>query len=227
MSTKTQIRAVTKAFLSRHPEFILVDRMLIMTPVQHIIRAIVFLPGTDKDLFEPNWGFNYLFTPRSQANLLWHMPIRRTSGSWNIHEDGIAEELAEQLETQALPVLQPVNSIQDFMDFTTSSDCFFLPGWNASFWRQPLFEAMLGDLDGARRSLCRLWHPKIIPINAPLGLEMPQKLGPLLARDDREGIAKVLHEWEEKSAKIYGVEKHWQPTPFPIEEQVERGMAQP
>ena len=40
---------------------------------------------------------------------------------------------------------------------------------------------------------------------------------PLLRARDRAGLAALLHGWEAITVKKLGLEKYWQPTPFPLE----------
>ena len=42
-------------------------------------------------------------------------------------------------------------------------------------------------------------------------------LCPLVAANDRTGLAKLLHSYEAQSVKNLKIEKFWEPTPFPIE----------
>ena len=44
-----------------------------------------------------------------------------------------------------------------------------------------------------------------------------QELCPLVAANDRAGLAKLLHSYEAQSVKNLKLEKFWEPTPFPIE----------
>lgn len=39
-----------------------------------------------------------------------------------------------------------------------------------------------------------------------------------LRTGDRAALAAILHRWEAEAARIHGVERWWEPTPFPIEE---------
>jgi hypothetical protein len=44
-----------------------------------------------------------------------------------------------------------------------------------------------------------------------------QGLCPLVASNDRAGLAKLLHSYEAQSVKNLKIEKFWERTPFPIE----------
>ncbi|BAF87785.1 unknown protein [Azorhizobium caulinodans ORS 571] len=191
--------------------------MLVRLPVEHIICGIHLMSASTKDVFFVHPSAAHMFFPRTILGFHWSERVRRREpGLWNFEEPGIGEELADQIEAKALPLLEPIRTIRDYMKLMGIGE----PA-DGRFVRRMIFEAAMGDLDAARRACCRLWHPDIINLDPPPQdgvLEIPQKLGPLIARDDREGIAAVLRSWEESSAKVYGVEKYWQPTPFPIEE---------
>jgi hypothetical protein len=46
-----------------------------------------------------------------------------------------------------------------------------------------------------------------------------QELCPLVAANDRAGLANLLHSYEAQSVKNLKIEKYWERTPFPIEMQ--------
>lgn len=220
MTTTKQAQAVSQKFLARNPDAVMVQRHIVLKPVGHILRAIHLKRTIDKASFDPDWGVTYMFAPRRNGGIAWDEFIpRRMRGSWRIDEPDLDEELAERIEEVALPLLRSITSIQDFMNLTASGRPMF-PHWAAAPARRLLFQAALGDLEGARRTCCLLWHPELMPRNAPSGddlLDVPQKLGPLLAEDDRAGIARQLTAWERQSAQSFKIEKYWQPSPFPIE----------
>ncbi len=45
-----------------------------------------------------------------------------------------------------------------------------------------------------------------------------KELCPLIAANDRPGLARLLHGYEAQSVKNLKLEKFWEPTPFPIEQ---------
>ncbi|GGF72731.1 hypothetical protein GCM10007301_35690 [Azorhizobium oxalatiphilum] len=227
MTTAKQARAIAQAFLARNPDTFWTKRCIVLKPITHILRVIELKQISGKDGFDPDWGVTYMFAPRRNGAIAWAETItRRRPAAWRIGAPDLDEELAERIDEVALPILRSINTMQDFMALTLSGRRFF-PRWDDDPGRQLLFQAAMGDLEGARRTCCLLWHPELMPRNAPHGddlLDVPQKLGPLLAKDDRADIAQQLRAWEQQSARHFGVEKHWQPTPFPIEEQVETGL---
>lgn len=48
-------------------------------------------------------------------------------------------------------------------------------------------------------------------------LTTARAFGPLLATDDRAGLARLLHEVEARTVKRIGLEDLWEPSPFPLE----------
>ena len=45
-----------------------------------------------------------------------------------------------------------------------------------------------------------------------------KELCPLIAANDRPGLARLLHAYEAQSVKNLKLEQFWEPTPFPIEQ---------
>ena len=48
-------------------------------------------------------------------------------------------------------------------------------------------------------------------------------LCPLIAANDRPGLVRLLRDWEAYSVKRLKLEKLWEPTPFPLELQMDQG----
>lgn len=61
---------------------------------------------------------------------------------------------------------------------------------------------------------------KFLLANGARDAQLAVELGQLqtgLGRHDAAGTAALLHEWERRNVVHWGVEQHWQPTPFPFE----------
>jgi hypothetical protein len=84
-----------------------------------------------------------------------------------------------------------------------------------------ILDVALGNLDHARMIAAKhleQWSPDLARDDdsratyARLG-----ELCGLLMSDDREGLIRLLHEWEATTVKNLKIEHIWEPTPFPIE----------
>ena len=85
-----------------------------------------------------------------------------------------------------------------------------------------LFVALArGDLEAAR-SICEYMKTDraqryYLPDMRERYDRVTQELCPLVAANDRPGLARLLHSYEVQSVKNLKVEKFWERTPFPIE----------
>ena len=43
------------------------------------------------------------------------------------------------------------------------------------------------------------------------------ELAPLMRADDRDGVIRLLHRWEEDRVRRFALESIYEPTPFPLE----------
>lgn len=76
-----------------------------------------------------------------------------------------------------------------------------------------------GDLDGAKEICAKLragtmWSDPDFREELSRVLD---ELCPLLAANDRVGLARQLREWEAYTARNLKIESIWEPTPFPLE----------
>ena len=85
-------------------------------------------------------------------------------------------------------------------------------------------DVALGDFDSGR-AICAnrisKWNKKNFGVDEEdwALLDGLKKLCACLAADDREGMAKILHDWEAQTVKNLKVDHLWEPTPFPFEMQ--------
>ncbi len=86
-----------------------------------------------------------------------------------------------------------------------------------------IVDVALGDLDAAR-SICKEHFPRW-SVDQPHYDEDDRaenrrlrELCARLAENDRTGLARLLHEWEEHTVKHFKIEHLWAPTPFPLEQ---------
>lgn len=219
MSTVAEVRKVAAPLLERHSDLVMVGRAVVVLPVTHVLRVIHLNGSSGRGAFSPCWGATYLFRRRDYVSYGWTRDFMSgIYGIWDVAHPDHQRVFTEMAETEALPVLRAMKTFDDFLAFT-SHDIFFTP-WHRYPLGRLIIQCALGDFDGGRRTCAGLWKPNAIP-DKEHGrdeyLAIAQSLCPLLAKDDRSGIARLLHEWEAFSVKTFKLEKYWQPTPFPIE----------
>ncbi len=219
MTTAAEVKTMVQPLLERNPDLAFAGRMLFVRPVTHIARVIEITRNTGRFAFTPVWGSTFLFFPRDAPVVRWTMRLSHSSRcSWDITHPDHQRALIESVESEALPVLRQINTIDDFVAFADSGRPFF-DRWDTETLRGLVVCAAKGDREGAQNASGYLLNSKRPSEDEGLAefLLITDNLCPLVAKWDRAGIARLLHEWEAFSVKTFKVEKYWQPTPFPIE----------
>src|SRR5262245_1095373 len=219
MTTVAQVKQVIQPLLQRNPDLALVGRNVIIAPVCHILRGVNLMRSIDPKLFIPAWAVVFLFEPRDSLSLNWGQRIYKVT--WDVTNPDLPKKLCEAIEEQALPLLRPIETIDDFVGFATK-ERFELTHLSLYEHRKIFVDIARGDFDSAR-SICEYMttdHAK----NRYLPLKMDEEydritkeLCPLIAKRDRAGLARLLHKYEEGSVRAMKLEKYWEPTPVPIE----------
>ena len=130
--------------------------------------------------------------------------------TWVDNHPMIVTEMCEVIEEQALPMLRPLQSIDDFVAFTADQTRFPWTRLGAGYFDEPFVFAAQGNFEAALAACTRL------VAEVPTGPATKELLR-LLAGGDRHGVAQWLHGWEADSVKRLKLEEYWEPTPFPIE----------
>ena len=219
MTTVAQVKQVVQPLLRRNPDLVLVGRDVFIKPVGHILRGISLMRSIDPKLFIPAWAVIFLFEPRDSLSFNWGQRIYKVT--WDVTNPDLQANMCEAIEEQALPLLRPIETIDDFVGFATKKR--FRDTYLDLYEHRKIFvDIARGDLDSAN-SICEYMatdHAK----NRYLPLKMDEEynritkeLCPLIAKRDRAGLARLLHKYEEGSVRAMNLEKYWEPTPFPIE----------
>ncbi|WP_341987223.1 hypothetical protein [Azorhizobium sp. AG788] len=219
MTTAAEVKTMVQPLLERNPDLAFAGRMLFVRPVTHIARVIEITRNTGRFAFTPVWGSTFLFFPRDAPVVRWTSRLWYDSlGIWNTTHPDHQRALIETVEANALPVLRKMHTIDDFVAFADSGRPFF-DRWDTETLRGLVVCAAKGDREGAQNASDYLLNSKRPREDEGLAefLLITDSLCPLVAKWDRAGIARLLHEWEAFSVKTFKVEKYWQPTPFPIE----------
>lgn len=206
MTTVAQVKQVVAPLLQRNPDLTVIGRLVVVKPVHHILRGVLIGRSLDPQLFVPNWSAVFLFEPDAHFHLFRGTRMR---GIWDMGAPGLAEKLAEAIEREALPSLRSIVTIDDFVKFANGA-------WVED--EKPYVDAARGDFEAAQE-MCDF----LIGLNGRYGIRqnecerVVQSLCPLIATNNRPAIARILHEHEADSVKRLRLNKLWEPTPFPIE----------
>lgn len=221
MTTAAQIKRLVKPLLQRHGELALIGRWIILKPVHHVVRGIVIDSTWEAKRFRPTWAVVDLVEPLESFPLNWGQQFAHpTHKSWKWDDPTIQEALVEALEQEVLPLLRPIETLDDFVGFATD-ERFRLSGFDAFLLRKVVVDVARGDLESARSICTKLATGRTMWSGPRMREEFDrvmQRLCPLLAADDRTGLVWLLREWEAYSVKNLELEVVWEPTPFPLEQ---------
>lgn len=218
MTTAAQVKKLLRPLLDQHADTALVGRRLVVRPVTHILRSVFIDSSSNKDRFTPTWEVNMMFERGSDGGPTWGKEMYPVfEGNWLLTRPGISDTTCERIEEIALPVLRSVNSISDFVAFTTK-ERFPSTRLNAFPFRKVYADIALGDFDAANESCERVVEKRrksdyIAEILDPI----IHDVWPLVRKRDKAALAKMLHRWEAEAAKRMKLEDIWEPTPFPLE----------
>jgi hypothetical protein len=220
MTTVAQVKEVVQLLLLRNPDVALVGRLIVIKPVHHILRGIYIDRSLDPDLFVPKWAASFLFESHADFWMKWGERVYGP-GAWIVGQhENLPEIMCDAIEKEALPVLRPIQTIDDFVAFA-SKERFPLTYLDLYERHKIFVDVARGDLDAAG-SICRYMATdrakwRYLPDMIEEYDCITKELCPLIAKRDRPGLAKQLHTYEERSARALKIEKFWEPTPFPIE----------
>lgn len=226
MITVSQVREVVQPLLQRNPDLELVGRLVVIKPVQHILRGIYIDRSLDRQLFVPTWAVMFLFEPSESFSYNWGGRLYdRAHGAWDVTNSATSAVMCEEIEKEALPLLRPIQTIHDFIGFT-SKERFKETYLDLYEERKIFVDVARGDLNAAR-TICTYFATDRAKKRYMGGMEeeydrITKTLCPLIAAGDRLGLARLLRDWEASSAEHLKLQKLWEPTPFPIELQREQ-----
>jgi hypothetical protein len=245
MTTVAQVKRVMRPLFERNADLALVGRLVVITPVRHLVRGVFFDRGSDPVVFQPTWFVNFLFKPGAGVIDTWGerlfksgrpvdytkpafirarvrkiaeqmaLPVRerrypKSWGLWVAYDPATAIQMCKVIERQALPMLRSLQSIDDFVGFTSDQARFPWTYLGSNYFNEPYVQAAQGDFAAALATCTKL------AAQEPTRPRIKEMLR-LLAGGDRRGLAGLLHGWEADSVKRLKLEGYWELTPFPIE----------
>jgi hypothetical protein len=217
MTTVAQVKVVTKPLLERNDDLALVGRLVVIKPVHHLLRGVYMDRSSDPSIFQPTWFVTLLFAPHADVHFDWGERVynRGASGQWKAADPATPHVMCEEIEKHALPLLRPVQTIDDFVAFA-SRERFRWTCLDDKGFSKAIVDVACGNFESAE-AFCTEVAATRAKNSAP---DMPDPIHLMtetLSRRDRPGLARLLHAWEAASAKRLKLEEFWEPTPFPIE----------
>lgn len=221
MSRRSFFNRLVKPLLARQPQLVHVGSALYVTPIRHVLRAIPVQSTARGTGFVVSTELQ----PVSAGNdlgiwgAMWHkrgfVPKRHF---WHWDDPALPEAVLQAIEAESLPVLFPLEDLQSARrGFVENYEEF----QGAYDWILAWFHLCCGDFGlahalwsktGGKGVIGEVLDKKFGPL-APLLIERGDRLTP----DEKRQVFASLHEQEARAIKVYRLERHWIPTPFPGE----------
>lgn len=221
MTTVAQVKQVVQPLLQRNPDLALVGRMIVVRPVHHLLRGVFVDRSLDPDDFVPTRTLSTLFQPATKIGFSWGDRVYAPDGKWDINDAGLMAMMCEAIEKEALPLLRPIKTIDDFVKFT-SKERFPHEYLDLYDLTKIFVDVARGEL-AAAESICTYLatdgaKKRYLTPRPERYIRATTELCPLIAANDRAGLARLLHSYEAETVKNLKLDKLWEPTPFPIEQ---------
>lgn len=222
MTTIAQVKDVVQPLLARNPDLELIDRLVVVKPVRHILRGILIDRSSNPLDFNPHWSMEFLFKPDAHFTLSWGNRLyRKSHGPYLVTDPTTPMVMCEQIEQEALPLLRPVQTIDDFLAFIATDH---VRGHSLRRVDKVFVDIALGDLDAAREICAGIasYETKsssFLPLMQEEYDFITKVVYPPLLANDRRGLARLLAYCEERAVRRSKIAHLWEPTPFPLETQ--------
>lgn len=218
MTTARQVKEILAPFLALHPDLVLSGRWILVPPVNHVAAYILIDRTSDPDLFTVQWGGAHLFGPHPGIDLMFQVFLYPKRPLWLLSDPATQDDLTEKLDS-IVPALRAIRTIDGYWDFANGPrvgyhkiSAFFLRAMivqiamgNLAYVREVFDEVEAGETELGRTGRMFLREEAMLA------------LMPLVKAGDRQGLAELLHRWEQASGAIPILRRLWQPTPFPLE----------
>ena len=120
MTTVAQVKQVVQPLLQRNPDLALVGRMIVVRPVHHLLRGILSaLEAVILMTLSPTRTLSTMFQPAKRIGFSWGDRVYAPDGKWDINDASLMAMMCEAIEKEALPLLRPIKTIDDFVKFTS------------------------------------------------------------------------------------------------------------
>lgn len=233
MSTAREIREFVSPFLERHPELRLHKRRLFRAPIQHCMVGISFdAPHYRGDVLV-SWYVGFLFAPPPRSGGGFRGSMDR---AWGVLGDqGLQERVFAEMKRVLQEIIPVGTSIENAIEVNKHAS-YFVGEMNpqsyallfSALGRFAEAQSILQEevkrhrLNFARDCATGLKGASVSNPSRAYGewLETIANLEKLLGRlegGEPSAIAALLHEWEALAVKKRGVERYWEPSPFPFE----------
>lgn len=223
------------------PALVLERRLLVFSPVTHIVRGLMFVSGGTRDVPHVFW---FLF-PTFAAPGSWTSVFKNELNLGSSDAPAFADLFERQAVECITRYLRPAETVQQFYDLALDNPAFMWGDLRAFPSERATALAALGQFDAAasmlpgpvlnleqrgkasmERALLLLAKKRTRNVgeierqSGEFDLRWADRLQRLLSCLkilDPTTIAGLLREWEAENVKRWGVDHLWEPTPFPFE----------
>jgi hypothetical protein len=233
-----QIRALSAPLIDRNPDIAFTGgKFLCLQGVGHIARQIRIYDRPSRGYFTLEWRLTELYIRGDKLDFGGYgrsigmigrsrqfMPAGE-DGVWDWDDPTIAGNFVDQIETEVLPLLRSLDTIEKILTFILSQE---MRGYSFSkdhIW-MCLTNAALGELAIARKhwdlitpSFKERYEKQKAIAGEPISdyLRSWVAVGEALQAGDYMTLAKLLWEKERTEADRFKLGRHWQPTAFPFQ----------
>lgn len=247
MTTLREIGKLVRPLVERHPAMVHSRHMLVVRPVRHVMRVLMFWGSSNRLDPNPGWMLAPLFfAPGLISTFGRHIPVGRSD--WPGFQQVFEERTNEGIERYLLPH----ETIDEFYALALQPGVFMLSDLSRMHCERGTMLAALGRFDEAMEvlagSVAELERQAVAEIargqallakrsNSGVGKqdvefgERKRKLAGELHRllrclgaRDTAATAALLHEWERLNVAKWEIGEHWEETPFPFETAAARDL---
>ena len=123
MTTKRQIAKLVGPLLEQNPDLVPDGHWLYLKPVRHLLRTLLIDRTGSANNFSPRWAVIILFDPRERIDRKYGRILSGRRGyNWFWSDPEVAAVLYDAIDRQAIPVMRSIDTIGDFVSYTSFPD---------------------------------------------------------------------------------------------------------
>ena len=221
----TSAKVLLAPLLERNADLARVGNVVVVKRIRHVLGGISIEAGDAPERFRPVWFFVNLLGPHRSAMVENGVEVggyKRDDWAWS--QPRVQQDLAQALEDGVLPLLRAVQELEAMVNLNAAVGGYHHRVHGVSAARQFVVKIALGQLDVAHRWLTTgMYLDKRVKIPHEPNederhfIAWAKQVAARLEKDDRAGMARMLHEWEAETVRLMKLEHLWEPTPFPLE----------
>lgn len=237
MTTERQVRKLMRPLLERYDDLEVVGRYIFLKPLRNVVRYIHFDRTRSPNQYEIVWAAVNLCQPWTSHVARWGKEMFGNQRQerphpewpewliddfkvWAWDDPDMPDLVYDKLETEALPNLRQIETLEQFMEFACDPSDLARSPLNFEPLDNMVMNVALGNFESAANDCIevrrtRSWYQGF---GYPTEYARVMKgLCPLLQASNRDGIVKLLHRWEGLTAKMFQVTHLWEKMGFPLE----------